>query len=163
MRELHSPSLINEEAVVLELGNSCRDLEAIQSLNTRHGITPHGISALANCKNLLKMELKMAYEYSVTDDSLFKLLSSYQNLQEVYILFAALTDHQLELLAQCKNLKKLFFRLVKFHTPNKYSVIFEQCPNLQEFCFISCDISDQLVNQWKQRYPHVSVYTYDED
>ncbi|XP_071631385.1 F-box/LRR-repeat protein 4-like [Temnothorax longispinosus] len=60
MRELHSPSLINEEAVVLELGNSCRDLEAIQSLNTRHGITPHGISALANCKNLLKMELKMA-------------------------------------------------------------------------------------------------------
>ncbi|TGZ53261.1 F-box/LRR-repeat protein 4 [Temnothorax longispinosus] len=147
MRELHSPSLINEEAVVLELGNSCRDLEAIQSLNTRHGITPHGISALAN----------------FTDDSLFKLLSSYQNLQEVYILFAALTDHQLELLAQCKNLKKLFFRLVKFHTPNKYSVIFEQCPNLQEFCFISCDISDQLVNQWKQRYPHVSVYTYDED
>ncbi|XP_024893499.1 F-box/LRR-repeat protein 4-like isoform X1 [Temnothorax curvispinosus] len=162
MRELGSGMVINEEAVVLELGNSCRGLEVIHLLHPRY-LTPHGISALANCKNLRKVHLVFAeyvyrFDYS---DSLFKLLSSYQNLQEIYILFAALTDHQLELLAQCKNLKKLFFHLVKFHTPNKYSVIFEQCPKLQEFCFIHCDISDQLVNQWKQRYPHVSVYTYD--
>ncbi|XP_071555835.1 F-box/LRR-repeat protein 4-like [Temnothorax nylanderi] len=161
MRELHSSILINEEAVLLELGNSCRDLEVIHSLDACD-LTPLGISALANCKNLRKVELR-EFDYSITDDSLFKLLTSYQNLQEVYILFAALTDHQLELLAQCKNLKKLYFDVVKFYTPDKHSVIFEQCPNLQEFCFISCDISDQLVNQWKERYPHVSVYTYDED
>ncbi|TGZ49135.1 F-box/LRR-repeat protein 4, partial [Temnothorax longispinosus] len=154
MRELGSGMVINEEAVVLELGNSCRDLEVIRLLHPRY-LTPHGISALANCKNLRKVHLVFAeFDYSVTDDSLFKLLSSYQNLQEVYILFAVLTDHRLKLLAQCKNLKKLFFDLVKCHTPDKYSVIFEQCPKLQEFCFIHCDISDQLVNQWKKRYPY---------
>ncbi|XP_071567403.1 F-box/LRR-repeat protein 4-like isoform X2 [Temnothorax nylanderi] len=161
MRELHSPILINEEAVVLELGNSCRDLEVIHLLHPRR-LTPHGISALANCKNLRKVKLNLVEgDYLVTDDSIFQLLSFYQNLQEVYILFAVPTDHQLELLAQCKNLKKLFFQAVKCHTPDKYSVIFEQCPNLRQFCFINCDISDQLVNQWKERYPHVSVYTYD--
>ncbi|XP_071640836.1 uncharacterized protein [Temnothorax longispinosus] len=166
MRELYSGMVINEEAVLLELENSCRDLEVIHLHALR--LTPHGISALANCKNLLKVELTFpGFLLSYSDqylviDSLFKLLSSYQNLQEVYIVFAFLTEYQLELLAQCKNLKKLYFNFVIFYIlKEKLSVIFEQCPNLQEFCFINCDISDQLVNEWKKRYPHVSVYTYD--
>ncbi|XP_071642773.1 F-box/LRR-repeat protein 4-like [Temnothorax longispinosus] len=147
------------EAVAMELGNSCRDLEVIKF--SAHHLTPQSISALANCKNLRKVHFDGPFGYSVIYDSLFKLLSSYQNLQEVYFLCTVLTDHWLELLAQCKNLKKLYFRVVKFHTPDKYSVIFEQCLNLQEFYFMHCDISDQLINQWKERYPHVSVYTYD--
>ncbi|XP_071572472.1 F-box/LRR-repeat protein 4-like [Temnothorax nylanderi] len=161
MRELDT-DLINAEAVLKELANSCRNLEVINSLYASK-LSSRGISALTNCKNLRKVDLVHLFDYSVTH-RLFKLLSSYQNLQEVYILNAVLTDHQLELLAQCKNLKKLFFDFVKFHTPNKYSVIFEQCPKLQEFYLICCNvdiISDQLVNQWKERYPHVSVYTYD--
>ncbi|XP_071574355.1 F-box/LRR-repeat protein 4-like [Temnothorax nylanderi] len=150
--------MINEDAVAIELGNSCRDLKVIHLLHACH-LTPQGISALADCKNLRKVDLYLG-RYPA-DDNLFKLLSFYQNLQEVYISHAVLTDHQLELLAQCKNLKELYFDNVKFYTPDKYSFIFEQCPNLQEFCFTHCDIRDQLVNQWKERYPHVSVYTYD--
>ncbi|TGZ49866.1 hypothetical protein DBV15_09470, partial [Temnothorax longispinosus] len=143
------------EAVAMELGNSCRDLEVIKF--SAHHLTPQSISALANCKNLRKVHFDGPFGYSVIYDSLFKLLSSYQNLQEVYFLCTVLTDHWLELLAQCKNLKKLYFRVVKFHTPDKYSVIFEQCLNLQEFYFMHCDISDQLINQWKERYPHLNI------
>ncbi|TGZ32069.1 F-box/LRR-repeat protein 4 [Temnothorax longispinosus] len=153
---------IMSKAVAIELGNSCRDLEVIKF--SAHHLTPQSINALANCKNLRKAHL-MHFDgpigYSVIYDHLFKLFSSYHNLQEVYLFRAVLRDHQLELLAECKNLKKLFLDVVKVHTPDKYFVIFEQCFHLQEFCFIYCHISDQLVNQWKKKYPHVSVYTYD--
>ncbi|TGZ49395.1 F-box/LRR-repeat protein 4 [Temnothorax longispinosus] len=165
MRELY-PGIHADDAVLLELGKSCRDLEVID-LFERY-LTPHGISALANCKNLLKVECTMygvhCMESLVTRDSLFELFSSSQNLQEVHFNHGILTDHQLELLAQCKNLKKLSFNDVEFHTPDKFSVILEQCPKLQEVYLIFCIKNqlqvNQLVNQWKERYPHVSVYTY---
>ncbi|XP_071562503.1 F-box/LRR-repeat protein 4-like [Temnothorax nylanderi] len=160
MRQLLTdPDLIND-AVLIELANSCPNLEVIYNLFI-HDLTSEGINALANCKNLRKMDLNFSdpcYYSVTTDDSLFKLLSSYQNLQEVYLSDAVLTDHQLELLAQCRNLKKLYLEFVTLKTLDNYSVIFEQCPKLQEFYFISFDIEDELVNQWKERYPHVSVY-----
>ncbi|XP_071572474.1 uncharacterized protein [Temnothorax nylanderi] len=162
MRELHWYSTgILLDAVPIDLGNLCHNLEIINS--SASYLTPQGISALTNCKNLRKVHLYL-YEYPVTYDSLFKLLCSYQNLQnlqEVYLHQGDLTDHGLELLAQCRNLKKLYFRSLRFHTPDNYFVIFEQCPKLQEFYLIRCHISDRLVNRWKKRYPHVSVYTYD--
>ncbi|XP_071644670.1 F-box/LRR-repeat protein 4-like [Temnothorax longispinosus] len=163
MRELHWYSTrILSDAVPIDLGTLCRDLEVINS--SACYLTPQGISALTNCKNLRKVHLDL-YEYPVTYDRLFKLLSSYQNLQnlqEVYLRNGNLTDHGLELLAQCKNLKKLYFWRVEFHTLDNYFVIFEQCSK-QEFYLIYCNISDQLVNRWKKRYPHVSVYTYNID
>ncbi|XP_071644422.1 F-box/LRR-repeat protein 4-like [Temnothorax longispinosus] len=158
MRELQSGDFIND-AVLRELGNSCRDLEVINS-SARY-LTPQGISALTNCKNLRKVGFRLLKYLPVeTELNLFRLFSSYQHLQEVYLSDTVLTDHQLELLAQCRNLKELYFENVELDIPNKYSVIFKQCPKLQEFCLIHCGISDQLVNRWKERYPHVSVYTY---
>ncbi|XP_077275386.1 F-box/LRR-repeat protein 4-like [Temnothorax americanus] len=168
MRELHFMHHIYKsatitEAVVLELGNSCRNLEVINLLDARE-LTSQGINALTNCKNLRKVHLSgcnpSGYSSEYPVESLFRLLSSYQNLQEVYLSIFYLTGHNLELLAQCKNLKKLYFDFVNFHTPDKYSVIFEQCPKLVEVYLIYCKISDRLVNQWKERYPHVSVYTF---
>ncbi|XP_024885825.1 F-box/LRR-repeat protein 2-like isoform X2 [Temnothorax curvispinosus] len=148
----------NNDAVLIELANSCHDLEAIYLLYP-HGLTSQGINALANCKNLQKLKLFL-YVYPVTDDSLFRSLSSYQHLQEIYLDFVVLTDHRLELLAQCKNLKMLDLYRAKLNIPDNYSIILKQCPKLQEFHLKFCNISDQLVNKWKDRYPHVSVYTY---
>ncbi|XP_024868722.1 F-box/LRR-repeat protein 2-like [Temnothorax curvispinosus] len=168
MRELHlnvefERDLINHDAVLIELAKSCPDLEVISTLEVRY-LTSRGINALAGLKNLREVEICL-YKYRNTDDSLFRLLSSYQNLQEVYLIgnyiVGTLNDHTLELLAQCKNLKKLCFYYVRLYTPDKYFVILEQCPKLQEFYLINCNISDRLVNQWKKRYPHVSVYTDD--
>ncbi|XP_071556703.1 F-box/LRR-repeat protein 4-like [Temnothorax nylanderi] len=159
MRESLLSVSTNDDAVLIELANSCRDFEAIYLLYPR-GLTSQGINALANCKNLQKIKLYL-YQYPVTDDSLFRSLSSYQNLEEVYLLSAVLTDHRLELLAQCKNLKMLYLYEAKLDIPDNYSVILKQCPKLQEFYLKFCNIGDQLVNQWKERYPHVSVYTYD--
>ncbi|XP_071564561.1 F-box/LRR-repeat protein 4-like [Temnothorax nylanderi] len=159
MRQL-SANCIND-AVLIELGNSCRDLEVIDSLDACD-LTSQSINALANCKNLQKVQLYLPK--CPVDDSLFRLLFSYQNLQEVYLSHAVLTDHQLELLAQCKNLKKLYLVYSELDIPDNYSVILKQCPKLQEFYFIACNRSPLVqlipINQWKERYPHVSVYTF---
>ncbi|XP_071629149.1 uncharacterized protein [Temnothorax longispinosus] len=64
MRELHlnmcfKGDLINVDTVLIELGNSCRDLEVIDLLQPRHRyeLTSRGINALANFKNLRKVKL----------------------------------------------------------------------------------------------------------
>ncbi|TGZ47558.1 F-box/LRR-repeat protein 4, partial [Temnothorax longispinosus] len=170
MRELQFGSSIND-AILIELRNSCRDLEVIL-LNTHEfeHISSKGINALTNCKNLRKVDLFLDYT-DPTTESLFRLLSFYQNLQEVYLSRGSmdqnwvsqfsLTGHNLELLAQCKNLEKLYLNDVKLDIGNdKYSIILKQCPKLQKFYLIRCKITDRLVIQWKERYPHVSVYTF---
>ncbi|XP_071644418.1 F-box/LRR-repeat protein 4-like [Temnothorax longispinosus] len=53
MRELHLEDFIND-TVLIELGYSCRDLEVINLLKVRD-LTPQGINALANCKNVQKV------------------------------------------------------------------------------------------------------------
>ncbi|XP_071582043.1 uncharacterized protein [Temnothorax nylanderi] len=154
-----------DDAVLIELENSCHDLELIDSPLYARRLTSEGINALANCKNLQKVILNL-YECPADDESLFRLLPSYQNLQEVYLSHAVLTDYQLELLAQCKNLKKLCFFNMKLDIPDNCSVILKQCFKLQNISLDFCNINqlqvNQLVNQWKERYPHVSVYTFGE-
>ena len=55
MRELHwGLKRIVLDAVAIELGNLCRDLEVISLLFTRR-LAPQGISVLTNCKNLRKV------------------------------------------------------------------------------------------------------------
>ncbi|TGZ56696.1 F-box/LRR-repeat protein 4, partial [Temnothorax longispinosus] len=161
MRELRlkmysKNDLINLGEVLIELGNSCRDLEVIDSMQLRYSLTSRDINAFANCKNLREVKLFL-HKYPETDDSFFRLLSSYQNLQEVCLFCTVLSDHNLELLAKCKNLKKLYICTpplyqLNLHTPDKCSVILEQCLKLQEAYLYN--ISDRLVNQWKKRYPH---------
>ncbi|XP_077278055.1 F-box/LRR-repeat protein 4-like isoform X2 [Temnothorax americanus] len=67
IREVELGELVND-AVLIELANSCRDLEVMHTLD----------------------------EYPINDnDSLFRLLSSYQRLQDFYLFFTDLTDHNL--------------------------------------------------------------------
>ncbi|XP_071640304.1 F-box/LRR-repeat protein 4-like isoform X3 [Temnothorax longispinosus] len=118
------------------------------------------INVLANCKNLRKAYLP-TFQRSIADDCLHRLLSSWQRLELVTLSFIDLTDHNLKLLTQCKNLKQLQLFYVYFVTSDKCSTILEQCPKLQEFHLIGCNIDDCLVNEWKERYPHVSIYTFE--
>ncbi|TGZ46259.1 Uncharacterized protein DBV15_11676 [Temnothorax longispinosus] len=177
MRELHlngclKNGLINVDAILVELGNSCRDLEVILLDLYRYKLTSRGINVLADFKNLRKVKFFPSIYIDDDDiDGLFRLLSSSQNLQEIYLDSISYDHHHLEFLAQCKNLKKLYLYYVHHYnynyTPDKYSIILEQCPKLQEIYFLYCefnnsDYSDNndLVNQWKKRYPHVSIYIY---
>ncbi|XP_071642287.1 uncharacterized protein [Temnothorax longispinosus] len=163
-----------DDAILIELENSCHDLEVIDSLLCARRLTSEGINALANCKKLQIVKVDLCGRY--TDDlreiihmnnSLIGLLPFYQNLQEVYLYCAVLNGYRLELLAQCKNLKKLCFYNVKLKCiSDRCYVIFEQCSKLQTIYFDFSDINqlvnqlvNRLVNRWKERYPHVSVYT----
>ncbi|XP_071565151.1 F-box/LRR-repeat protein 4-like [Temnothorax nylanderi] len=173
MRQLSSDWIDN--AVLTELVNTRRDLEVINSLDVIFtcDLTSQGINALANCKNLQRVALDLRNDkwemlgesMPVTNDLhiIFRLLSSYQHLQEIYLFNAVLVHHKLELLAQCRNLKKLYFNNVRLDVPENYSIILKQCPKLQKFYLTVCKITDQLVDEWKERYPHVSVYIYDCD
>ncbi|TGZ55057.1 F-box/LRR-repeat protein 4, partial [Temnothorax longispinosus] len=72
MRELHLETyfqdLINLDAILIELGNSCRDLEVIDlPPQRRRLLTPRGINVLVDCKNLRKVKLFL-HEYPDTDD-----------------------------------------------------------------------------------------------
>ncbi|TGZ37946.1 F-box/LRR-repeat protein 4 [Temnothorax longispinosus] len=153
---------ITTERLCKILQNNQRIRQLSASFKDARRLTSESINALANCKNLQKVEFDL-YGYPADNESLFRLLSSYQNLQEVLLFGGVLTDHQLELLAQCKNLKKLQLFNVELDIPDNCSVILKQCPKLQEISFIFCNINQlvhQFVNQWKERYPHVSVYTF---
>ncbi|XP_071631885.1 F-box/LRR-repeat protein 4-like [Temnothorax longispinosus] len=166
IRELRLQGDIIIDAVIIELSNSCRDLEVIELGNSCSDeaelegwdLTTQGINALANCKNLQKVTLDLCdLEKSVTDD-IFRSVSSYQHLQEIYLSGCVLTDHKLELLAQCKNLKKLFFGYTDIDIPNNYSLIMKLFPKLQKFYLDQCFINNQFINQWIERYPHVKTY-----
>ncbi|XP_024893190.1 F-box/LRR-repeat protein 2-like [Temnothorax curvispinosus] len=165
LREIRLQGDLIIDFIIIELANSCPDLEVIElgqsSSNEAElegwDLTLQGVYALENCKNLQKVTLDICGYEDMSDD-LFRSLSSYQHLQEIYLSgYFVLTDHKLELLAQCKNLKKLFFECTKIDIPNNYSFILELFPKLQEFYLIHCFINNQFINQWIERYPHVKT------
>ncbi|XP_071565623.1 F-box/LRR-repeat protein 4-like isoform X2 [Temnothorax nylanderi] len=89
------------------------------------------------------------------DDSLSRLLSSCQLLEDIELNSIVLTDRNLKLLAECKNLKRLYLEDVEFLTPDNVSIILEQCPKLQQLSLMVHNISPYLISQWKKSHPHV--------
>ncbi|XP_071582660.1 F-box/LRR-repeat protein 4-like [Temnothorax nylanderi] len=167
MRELYLHCTVREsyfrkwypgDTVAIELGNLCRDLQIINLYET---ITSKGINALADCKNLRTVNLRSinnVMEYDGVDDSLSRLLSSCQLLEEIYlnyIYYKTLADCHLKLLVECKNLKRLHLRTVKFVTPDNVSIILEQCSKLQQLVLEHHNISPYLISQLKKSHPHV--------
>ncbi|XP_024876322.1 uncharacterized protein LOC112457468 [Temnothorax curvispinosus] len=135
--------------------NLCPNLEVIRLEDCI--LTSQDIDNLADCKNLRKVYLPR-FKPPVADDYLHRLLPSWQRLELVTLRCIVLNDHNLKLLTQCKNLKQLQLYWVTLVTPDKCFTILEQCPKLQEFHLIHCNIDDCTVNVWKERYPHVSTY-----
>ncbi|XP_071634993.1 F-box/LRR-repeat protein 4-like [Temnothorax longispinosus] len=154
---LYSKERFPVDTVAIELGNSCRDLQKISLYDDTDGITSKGINALADCKNLRIVDLGQPIDYPRVhlDDSLSRLLSSCQLLEEIYLNSIVLTDRNLKLLAECKNLKRLHLEDVEFVTPDNVSIILEQCPKLQQLILQGHDISPYLISQWKKSHPHV--------
>ncbi|TGZ45878.1 hypothetical protein DBV15_06488 [Temnothorax longispinosus] len=118
---------MNLDYVATKLRRSCPDLEII-NLEGNY-VVSH--TAFPDRKNLRKK-----LEIEIVDDTLNILLSSCQLLEELYLLSynTRLTDRNLKLLAECKNLKHLHLNYVDFKTPEDVSIIIEQCPKLQKFC-----------------------------
>ncbi|TGZ52387.1 hypothetical protein DBV15_09257 [Temnothorax longispinosus] len=144
------------DPVAIELRNSCPDLQIINLYEAGY-ITSKGINALADCKNLRTVNLGgniIDPDEADVDDSLSRLLSSCQLLEEIYLDCIVLTDRNLKLLAECKNLKYLNLDYVKFVTPDNISIILEQCPKLQAFYLLNHNISPYLIGQWEKSHPH---------
>ncbi|XP_071635790.1 F-box/LRR-repeat protein 4-like [Temnothorax longispinosus] len=140
---------------VIELINLCRDLQIINLLEASH-ITSEGINALADCKNLQEVDLSIYGVEADVNDSLSRLLSSCQLLEKIHLdCHIVLTDRNLILLTECKNLKLLHLEHVKFVTPDNVYIILKQCPKLQAFYLLNHNISPYLIGQWKKSHSHV--------
>ncbi|XP_071567678.1 F-box/LRR-repeat protein 4-like isoform X2 [Temnothorax nylanderi] len=159
LMKLVNPNMRNIDVVAKELKNSCRDVEVISLLYTID-LTSQGIDALADCKNLRKLHLSL---HPIAENSLSRLLSSCQRLEGVYLASIALTDRILKLLTGCQNMEELHLFRVQRATYENLSIIMEQCPKLQKFYLICCDVSrnNDMINEWKKEYPQVSVYVFD--
>ncbi|XP_071570156.1 F-box/LRR-repeat protein 4-like isoform X2 [Temnothorax nylanderi] len=158
MREFNfEPGICIRNTAATQFIKLCPNLEVIR-LHEYNNLTSQDINVLTDCKNLRKVYLP-EFQLPIADDCLHRLLSSWQRLELVALSCIVLTDHNLKLLTQCKNLKQLQLCWVKLVAPDKCFTILEQCPKLQEFHLICCNIDDCLVNEWKERYPHVSIYT----
>ncbi|TGZ54181.1 F-box/LRR-repeat protein 4 [Temnothorax longispinosus] len=157
------PGCLTNPDTATVLYNSCSNLEVIRLHQDICRLTSRDINALADCKNLRKVYFCGYFESRIDNYKLRKLLPSWQHLEIASFSYIDLS--KLTLLAQCKNLKQLHLDYVQLDTADKYSIILEQCPKLQEFYLIHCNlyrhsINDCLINEWKERFPHVSVYKY---
>ncbi|XP_024893953.1 F-box/LRR-repeat protein 15-like [Temnothorax curvispinosus] len=160
MREVNFKLLVcMRNTALIQFINLCPNLEVIR-LENFINYTSQDIDVFADCKNLRKVYLPR-FQCPIADYSnrLHRLLPSWQRLELFALCCIVLTDHNLKLLTQCKNLKQLQLYWVKLVTPDKCFTILEQCPKLQEFRLIHCNINDCLINEWKERYPHVSICT----
>ncbi|XP_024871882.1 F-box/LRR-repeat protein 2-like [Temnothorax curvispinosus] len=156
MREFNfEPGVYIKNTAATQFINVCPNFEVIRLENCLN-LTSQDIDVLADCKNLRKVYLPQ-FQPPIADDCLHRLLPSWQRLELVALRCIVLTNHNLKLLTQCKNLKQLQLYSVKLVTPDKCFTILEQCPKLQEFHLIHCNIDDCLVNEWKERYPHIEA------
>lgn len=96
-------------------------------------------------------------ENIMANNSLCRVLSFCQGLEEVYLSHINLIDQTLELLAQCENLKHLCFEDANFITPDKCFVIFEHCRKLKKVYFFYCNIDYYLLVWLKKKNPNVHI------
>ncbi|XP_071634618.1 F-box/LRR-repeat protein 4-like isoform X2 [Temnothorax longispinosus] len=130
-----STSYKDRDAVAIQLGTSCPDLEIIDL--TGCGITSRGIKALAECKNLRKLNISYTNYFGGTDQGNFG-----------------------EPLTLCKNLKQILLD-VPIENADSFA-IFEQCPKLQTIYlqYERYNTTNGHLVALKEKYPHLSIYEY---
>ncbi|XP_039308913.1 uncharacterized protein LOC120358519 [Solenopsis invicta] len=143
----------------------CPNLEKLNL--ERAYLTLQDIDALANFKNLKEVNFSRVFPFWMSDrqqhsiayyrNSFHKLFSSCQRLEKIDLSFNhKLTDHELETLSLCKNLKCLKLIAVS-DVPD---IIFLQCPKL-EVIHVSRAETKHLTNQWNERYQHITIVYYE--
>lgn len=95
----------------------------------------------------------------VPGDSLRALLSSCRYLEKVFLAaFRGLTDRDLEPLLLCSRLQQLDLLGARSLTPDICYGFLLFCPKLEMIDLSFCEgISDFIVQEWRQQYPHVSI------
>ncbi|KAG5312116.1 FBXL4 protein, partial [Acromyrmex insinuator] len=151
-------NLLNADEVVIELRNSCPDLESIKLgfmiIPIANNFTSKGINAFADCKNLRGVHLDWCY---ISGDSFFRVFSSCQHLERVFLSnIKGLTERDLRALTLCKNLKVLHLTCISM-LPEICSAIFMNCHKLETVHFNRCNIADYLIVQWQQKYTRITI------
>ncbi|XP_014487327.1 PREDICTED: F-box/LRR-repeat protein 4 isoform X1 [Dinoponera quadriceps] len=149
---------LNVDEVAVELGNSCPYLESVDFWKAQT-FTPHGLRALARCKNLREVDFGWCGGMGAPGDSLRALLSSCQHLEKVFLAaLRGLTDRDLEPLLLCQHLQQLDLLGARSLTPDICYGFLLCCPKLEMIDLSFCEsISDSKIQEWRQQYPHVSV------
>ncbi|XP_029175617.1 F-box/LRR-repeat protein 4 [Nylanderia fulva] len=149
---------INIDAVAMELGRSCPNLESIDFWKAQT-LTSQGINALAACKNLREVDFSWCGSTSGHGETLVKLLSSCQLLEKVFLAaFRGLTDRDLKALTQCKHLKQLDLLGALSLTSDICYELLLSCPKLELMDLSFCDnINNFYIEKWQEEYPNVAI------
>ena len=149
---------LNIDDVAIELGNSCPYLESVDFWKAQT-LTLHGVKALSHCTNLREVDFGWCGGMGVPGDSLRALLSSCRYLEKVFLAaFRGLTDRDLEPLLLCSRLQQLDLLGARSLTPDICYGFLLFCPKLEMIDLSFCEgISDFIVQEWRQQYPHVSI------
>ncbi|XP_011863072.1 PREDICTED: F-box/LRR-repeat protein 4-like [Vollenhovia emeryi] len=145
---------INVDSIATQLRDSCPNVEIRNISGYDCTITSEGIDALAECKNLRKLNIEDDYWIDeslepIGEDSLRRLFSACQRLEEIKLM--NYHDNVGELLTLCKNLKEVHLKVL----PLNVLTLPLQCPKLQKIYFVKGD--EELIHRMKQEYPHVSL------
>ncbi|XP_018366596.1 PREDICTED: F-box/LRR-repeat protein 3-like [Trachymyrmex cornetzi] len=153
---------LNPDKIVMELRNSCPDLESIKLRYNRNVharlniLTSKGINDLAGCKNLREMYLDWC---NCSGASFFRVFSSCQHLERVSLYYCeGLTERDIRALALCKNLKKLDLTgILRCVTSEICHTIFMNCHKLEMINLRYSNIAKCLILQWQQKYTHITI------
>ncbi|KYN17232.1 F-box/LRR-repeat protein 4, partial [Trachymyrmex cornetzi] len=153
---------LNPDKIVMELRNSCPDLESIKLRYNRNVLarfnilTSKGIKYLADCKNLREVYLDWC---NCSGASFFRVFSSCQHLERVSLYYCeGLTERDIRALALCKNLKKLDLTgILRCVTSEICHTIFMNCHKLEMINLRYSNIAKCLILQWQQKYTHITI------
>ncbi|KYN17223.1 F-box/LRR-repeat protein 4 [Trachymyrmex cornetzi] len=161
---------LNPDKIVMELRNSCPDLESIKLRYNRNVharlniLTSKGINDLAGCKNLREMYLDWCHNNIIffsncSGASFFRVFSSCQHLERVSLYYCeGLTERDIRALALCKNLKKLDLTgILRCVTSEICHTIFMNCHKLEMINLRYSNIAKCLILQWQQKYTHITI------
>ncbi|XP_011688622.1 PREDICTED: uncharacterized protein LOC105450468 [Wasmannia auropunctata] len=161
MRDLSlNCTLLNIDAIAMELQNSCPNLERLNLKGCK--FTSQGIDALANCKNLKEVSFSSCQLIGKVSGDIFGRLFSSCQLEKIdFSRFKSLTERDCETLTVCKNLKYLNLENVNSVTPDICSQLFVKCPKLNILDLSYCNyISKDLVDQWNEKYSVIVFFDY---
>ncbi|XP_012256957.2 F-box/LRR-repeat protein 4 [Athalia rosae] len=150
--------ILNMDDIAIQVAYSCPQLESIDFWKS-HSLTPHGVRALARCRQLREVDFGWCLGIGAPGDSLRALASSCHDLEKVFLAaLRGLVDRDLEPFLACPKLRQLDLLGARSLTPDICLRFLLCCTELEMIDLSFCEgINDLKIHEWQQLYPQVSI------
>ncbi|XP_052747660.1 F-box/LRR-repeat protein 4 isoform X2 [Galleria mellonella] len=143
--------------VAIALGNNCPNLISVDFWRS-FSLTPTGIRALGNCKNLQELDVGWCLQAGASGEWLGWLTGN--ELRKLFLgALRGICDRDLRaLLPRLARLQQLDLLGVRAVTPDICDAILDECHDLRLLDVSFCDqIPDAQVAEWREQFPRVRI------